>query len=317
MVKTVYIAELNDGDDLLNEPFLLQDLVRRETKDARPYLLCTFRDKTGQINGVFWDVPVDVDDWIRPGIVAMVTGRVNNYRNSLQITTTDLNPIEADNLSQFLPSSARRQEEMIQELRQTIGELQKPWNELVGKILLDPDFLIIFANSPAARLLHHAYIGGLLEHSLKMATLARFLAQQYPYVNVDLLVSGTLLHDIGKALEYDTSSSFDFTDEGRLVGHVTRAAIMVEQAAEKLGNFPEDDLRHLIHLISSHHGTMAWGAPVVPKTLEAIMLHQIDLLDSRIQGFYDHLRNDSSGGTWTSKPSYMFETELRRPPGFK
>jgi 3'-5' exoribonuclease len=317
MVKTVYIAELNDGDDLLNEPFLLQDLVRRETKDGRPYLLCTYRDKTSHINSVFWDVPADVDDWIRPGIVVLVTGRVSNYRNALQITTTDLNPIEADNLSQFLPSSERRQDEMIKELRQTIDELSDPWKELVGRILLDPDFLIVFANAPAARLLHHAYIGGLLEHSLSMATLARFLAQQYPYVNIDLLISGTLLHDVGKALEYDTGSSFDFTDDGRLVGHVMRAAIMVEHAAEKMGNVAEEDLRQLIHLISSHHGTMEWGAPVVPKTLEAILLHQIDLLDSRIQGFYDHLRNDNSGGAWTSKQSYMFETELRRPPGFK
>ena len=316
-MKTVFIAELNDGDDLLNEPFLLQDLVRRETKDGRPYLLCTYRDKTSHINSVFWDVPADVDDWIRPGIVVLVTGRVSNYRNALQITTTDLNPIEADNLSQFLPSSERRQEVMIKELRQTIDELSDPWKELVGRILLDPDFLIVFANAPAARLLHHAYIGGLLEHSLNMANLARFLAQQYPYVNIDLLISGTLLHDVGKALEYDTSSSFDFTDDGRLVGHVMRAAIMVEQAAEKQGNVPEEDLRQLIHLISSHHGTMEWGAPVVPKTLEAILLHQIDLLDSRVQGFYDHLRNDNSGGAWTSKQSYMFETELRRPPGFK
>jgi 3'-5' exoribonuclease len=317
MVKTVYIAELHDGDDLLNEPFLLQDLVRRETKDGRPYLLCTYRDKTSHINSVFWDVPADVDDWIRPGMVVLVTGRVSNYKNALQITTTDLNPIEADNLSQFLPSSERHQEEMIEELRRTINELNEPWKGLVGKILLDPEFLVIFANAPAARLLHHAYIGGLLEHSLNMTRLARFLAEQYPYVNIDLLISGTLLHDSGKALEYDTSSSFDFTDDGRLVGHVTRAAIMVEKAADKLDDFPKEDLLQLVHLIASHHGTMEWGAPVVPKTLEAILLHQIDLLDSRIQGYFDHLRNDNSGGAWTSKQSYMFETELRRPPDFK
>ncbi len=315
-MKSVYVAELSDGDDLLNEPFLLQDVVRRETKDGRPYLLSTFRDKTGQINGVFWDVPPDVDEWIRPGLVTLVTGRVNNYKNALQISATDLNPHLAADMSQFLPSSSRSTDSMMAELRSIINGLAEPWHSLVAKVLLDPDFSQAFANAPAARSLHHAYVSGLLEHTLSMAAIAQFLAGHYPYVNKDLLLAGVLLHDMGKALEYETSGSFDFTDDGRLVGHIVRAAIMVEQAADKLDNFPEHDLRQLIHLISSHHGVMEWGSPVVPKTLEAILLHQIDLLDSRIQGFFDHLRNDSTNGLWTSKPSYMFDTELRRPPDF-
>lgn len=317
MVKTVYIEDLHDGDDLLNEPFMIEDLVRRETKDGRPYLLCTFRDRSGQINAVYWDVPVDVDNWVRPGLVTMVTGRVNNYRNSLQITTTDLNPLESSDMSHYLPSSERQQEEMVAELRRTIDSLVEPWKELTSYLLLDDEFMPKYINAPAARMLHHAYVGGLLEHSLSMARLAKFVAEQYPHVDVDLLVCGALLHDCGKALEYDTSSSFDFTDEGRLVGHVVRATIMVQQAADQLGDIPESQLRQLLHMITSHHGTMAWGAPVVPKTLEAILLHQIDLLDSRVQGYFDHLRNDNAGGNWTAKQSYMFETELWRPPDFE
>lgn len=316
-MKSVYVAELADGDDLLNEPFLLQDVISRETKDGRPYLLSTFRDRTGQIGGVFWDVPDDIEGWVRPGIVTLVTGHVGNYKSALQITTTDLNPLSAPNMAQFLPASERQTQEMIDELRQIIDGLEEPWRKLVEYLLLDEEFLNTFANAPAARILHHAYVGGLLEHTLSMAAVARYLIQHYPYVNKDLLLSGVLLHDAGKAIEYETGTSFNFSDDGRLVGHIVRAITMIEQAAADLGGFPEEDLRQLVHLIASHHGTLEWGSPVVPKTLEAILLHQIDLLDSRIQGFFDHLMSENSQDLWTSKPSYMFNTELRRPSGFK
>jgi len=316
-VKNIYAADLSVGDELLNEPFLLQDVVRRETKDGRPYLLATFRDKTGQINGVFWDVPEDIEGWVLPGIVALVTGRVNSYKNSKQINTTDLNPSMTTDLDEYLPASSRSSKTMINELRQTISELDQPWGELVKKILLDEDFLGPFSNSPAARSLHHAYVGGLLEHTLSMAGIAKFLAKYYPYVNKDLLISGALLHDLGKVMEYDTKVAFEFTDDGRLVGHIVRAIVIIERAAAELGSISKSDLRQLIHLIASHHGFQEWGSPVVPKTLEAVLLHQIDMIDSRVQGYFDHLRNDNTTGKWTSKSSMMFSTELRKPDRFE
>ncbi len=316
-MKSVYVAELADGDDLLNEPFLMQDVVRRETKDGRPFLLGTFRDKTGRIGGVFWDVPDDIDIWVRPGLATLVTGRVGSFKNALQINATDLNPDTSTNMEEFLPASGRSSSEMIQELRQVIGELDQPWQQLVSHILLNQDFLSKFSDAPAARTLHHAYVGGLLEHTLSMVVIANFMAKHYPYVNKDLLISGVLIHDAGKTLEYDTTANFDFTDDGRLVGHIARSLLMVEQAVLELGNIGEHDVRQLLHLIASHHGTLEWGSPVLPKTLEAVLLHQIDLIDSRVQGFFDHVRSNGSSSRWTSKPALMFGTELRRPPGFK
>jgi 3'-5' exoribonuclease len=316
-VKTVYVAELADGDDLLNEPFLLEDVVRRETRDGRPFLLSTFRDRTGQIGGVFWDVPEDVEGWIRPGIVTLVTGRVNNYKNTLQINATDLNPLLAPNMEQFLPASGRASEEMVAELRATIAELDEPWRGLVGRLLLAPAFLPKFASAPAARILHHAYIGGLLEHTMSMVALGRFMAAHYPHVNRSLLIAGLLLHDVGKTAEYDTQTSFSFSEDGRLVGHIARAVILIEQAASELTALSDEDLRPLIHIILSHHGSLEWGSPVTPKTLEAILAHQIDLLDSRVQGFFDHLRADVGSDRWSSRPSLMFSSDLLRPPGFE
>jgi len=316
-VKSIYVADLIDGTDLFNEPFLLADVVRRDTKDGRPYLLSSFRDRTGQINGVFWDVPPDVEQSARSGIVMLVTGRVRNYKSALQITATDLNPLKTPDMSEFLPSSNRSIEDMTEELRQVINQLDQPWQDLVEDILLDETFLPRFANAPAARLMHHAYVGGLLEHTLSMVNVARFLASHYPYVNSSLLQAGVLLHDLGKALEYDTAASFEFTDDGKLVGHIVRATIIVERASDRLAILSDNERRQLVHLIASHHGTNEWGSPVVPKTLEAILLHQIDLLDSRVQGFFDHLRSDDSQESWTVRQSYMFNTELRRPPDFE
>jgi len=315
-VKSFFVVDINVGDELENEPFLIQDSILRETKDGRPYLLGSMRDKTGQIAFVFWDIPSYAESWTQTGSAVLVTGKVVRYKDAQQITITDMNQNLEPALAELLPSSRRTQEEMITELKEQINSLGEPWQRLVTHLLLDDDFLRDYANAPAARNMHHAYIGGLLEHTLSMATLANFLANHFPYVDRDLLLAGTLLHDMGKAIEYDISKSFSFSEDGRLVGHITRAVVLAEKAAAELGDFPEDKLRHLVHLIASHHGTQEWGSPVVPKTLEAILLHQIDLLDSRVQGFFDHVANDNGEEAWTAKSSYMFGTELRRPDGF-
>lgn len=315
-MKSFFVDNINVGDELENEPFLIQDAVLRETKDGRPYMLGTLRDKTGQLPFVFWDLPSYVESWARSGSAILITGRVVRYKEALQVTVTDMNQNHSPDLSTLLPASRRSQEKMITELREWIASLEEPWQRLVSYLLLNETFLRQFANAPAARNMHHAYIGGLLEHTLSMAKLANFLASHYPFVNRNLLMAGTLLHDMAKTIEYDISKSFSFSEDGRLVGHITRAVVLVEKAAVELGDIPEDDLRQLIHLIASHHGTQEWGSPVVPKTIEAVLLHQLDLLDSRVQGFFDHLANDAGNEAWTAKSSYMFGTELRRPDGF-
>jgi 3'-5' exoribonuclease len=315
-VKSIYVNEAKPGDELINEIFLMSDVVRRKTRDGRPFVLCTLRDRSGQINGVFWDIPDYINAALRPGIPILISGQVNNYKNALQINITDANITDNVDASELLPASQRSVEEMNNELRELINSLKEPWKELLSTLLLNQDFLVQFANAPAARIMHHAYIGGLLEHTLTMAKIADYLASIYPFVNRDLLISGVLLHDMGKTQEYAFDDEFGFTEDGRLVGHIVRATILVENAATEL-NFPEEERRQLIHLILSHHGTQEWGSPVVPKTLEAVLLHQVDLLDSRIQGFYDHLRNDNGEGSWTNKSSPMHGTELKIPPDFE
>jgi 3'-5' exoribonuclease len=314
--KEKYIADLKAGMEILNEPFLLYDVVRRQSKDGRAFLLTTLRDRSGQINGVFWDVPLTVDVWARPGLAVLITGRVNTYKDAAQVSISEM--VRAHNVeaADFLPNSKRPRDEMLAELRECIARLAEPWQTLTGYLLLEGSLAERFAVAPAARSMHHAYIGGLLEHSLSMAVIAQKLAGHYPYVNKDLLICGALLHDVGKPYEYTLEDGFDRSEDGRLIGHIVRAVVVIETAAGELG-FPADDLQQLLHLIVSHHGTHEWGSPVVPKTLEAVLLHQIDLLDSRVGGFMDHVGNDGSGEQWTAKRSEMFGTDLRRPEGFE
>lgn len=315
-MKSRFVSDLKTHDELDNEPFLLQDVVRRTTRDGRRYLLCTYGDRTGHASGVFWDVPDDVESWVRAGLPLLVSGRVTEYRSTLQINTSHLARWQQPDMTLFLPASKRSRSEMEAELLGYIDQLDSPWQELVSDVLLEPDFYLRFLDAPAARSMHHAYVGGLLEHTLSMARLSLMLSNHYPYVNKDLLLAGSLLHDAGKAIEYDISNGFSFSDDGRLVGHIVRAITLVECAAARRDDIDPAALRHLIHLLASHHGTQEWGSPVVPKTIEAVLLHQLDLLDSRVQGFFDHLEADNGEESWSVKPSHMFNTELLRPESF-
>lgn len=300
--------------ELLHEPFLLHDVVRRQSKDGRPFLLATLRDRTGQVAGVYWDVPLAVDSWARPGLAVAVSGRVNTYKDALQVNISQLERAGDMDVSAFLPASARPRDEMLAELRHYVDSLAEPWRALLGRLLLEDPIAERFAIAPAARGMHHAYIGGLLEHTLSMAAVARLLASHYRYVNFDLLLAGVLLHDLGKAEAYTLDEGFSHSDDGRLVGHIIRGTLLVERAAAEM-DFPSYHLQQLIHLIAAHHGTQEWGSPVVPRTLEAVLLHQIDLLDSRVGGYMDHIRNDTGAGSWTNRRSEMFGTELQRPRG--
>jgi len=314
-MKEIYISSISAGDQLSSVPFLIQDVSRRTTKDGRLFLLLTLSDKTGTCGGVFWDVPPAVDEWICAGRVAAITGRVSDYKDALQITATMMLPESDPDMSDYLPSSDRPKMEMISELYDFIASLAEPWRGLVDHLLLNDDFLPSFATMPAAKGMHHAYIGGLLEHTLSMANLADTLAKQYPQVDRDLLLAGTLLHDMGKVHEYTIAGEFGFSEDGRLLGHIVRGILMVETAVSTTKMLNEDQSRQLIHLIASHHGKQEWGSPVEPKMIEAVLLHQIDLMDSRMQGFIDHVKKDDGAGDWTSKKSYMFGHEIKRPSG--
>jgi 3'-5' exoribonuclease len=311
LVKTVFVRQLQAGQELFDQPFLLLDVTQRETRDGRPYLLFNLGDKSGRISGVFWNVPDEVVQNCVAGTVVLVTGDVRLYNKRLQVAALDLQPFEPATMADFVSSSRRDRDEMIAELRQIIEEMGEPLRSLATTILLEPAFLRRYAEAPAATVMHHAYVGGLLEHVLAMVSFCRLSAERYPTVNLDLLTAGALLHDVGKVMAYETRETFPLTDDGRLVGHLARGVLMVDAAAAEIDGFPDELRQQLVHILLSHHGTADWGSPVPPRTLEATLLHQIDMLDSRAQGFIDHVLAEPGDVEWTS-PSPMFGYELKR-----
>jgi 3'-5' exoribonuclease len=310
-VKTVYVHDLEPGMELFDQPFLMAEVNERKTRDGRPFILFSISDRTGQVGGVFWNVPNEVVRDCVPGKVVLVTGDVRLYNKRVQVVALDLQPFEPETMADFAPAAGRDREEMIAELEVIIGELRAPLRELLSRLLLDPSFLRRYAESPAARAMHHAYVGGLLQHSLALVTWAKQAASIYACVDRDLLITGALLHDVGKVFAYETTVTFPITDDERLVGHITRGTLLVEGAAREVPDFPDDLLQELLHLLVSNHGTPEWGSPVQPRTLEAVLLHFLDLLDSRAQGFVDHITSEPGDTEWTSH-SAMFGYELKR-----
>lgn len=310
-MKTVFVEQLGAGRELFDQPFLLLDVNQRKTRDDRPYILFNLGDKTGKVGGVYWNVPTEVIESCSPGSLVLVTGDVRLYNRRLQVVALDLQPFDADGMAEYVPSTERNQDEMIAELRQIVASLRNPLRQLVTELLLEPSFLRRFTEAPAAKIMHHAYVGGLLEHSLAMARFGQLAAEIYPQVDRDLLITGALLHDIAKVDAYQVGAAFPITDDERLIGHITRGTMMVEAAAAKIAGLSPELRQHLMHLLLSHHGKGEWGSPVNPCTLEAVLLHQIDLLDSRVQGFIDHVNSEPGDSEWTSR-SPMFGYELFR-----
>lgn len=310
-MKTVFVNQLKADMDLFDQPFLLQDISQRKTRDGRPFILFTLSDKSGRVSGVYWNVPDEVVENCKNGSVVLVTGSLRLYNKRLQVTTLDLQPYEPASMTEFISSSSRAQAEMVAELRQVIDRLEEPFRQLLTDILLEPEFLHRFSEVPAALMMHHAYVGGLIEHTLAMVPFCKLAAERYPMINLDLLITGALLHDLGKVMDYEPRATFPLTDEGRLVGHITRGVVMVEEAIARITDFPADLRQQLTHMLVSHHGKTEWGSPMPPRTLEAVLLHQIDLLDSRVQGFIDHVSAEPGDVKWSST-SPMFGYELMR-----
>jgi 3'-5' exoribonuclease len=190
---------------------------------------------------------------------------------------------------------------MFERLAQLTQSLETPWlKALVAAFWQDAEFLRRFKTAPAAKNMHHAYIGGLLEHSLSMALLAEKIAQHYSGVDRDLLLVGAIFHDIGKIREFDYQVAIDYSDEGRLLSHIVIGLEIVAAKIREVPDFPVEQANLLKHMIVSHHGARELGSPEPPKTIEAVLLNYIDEMDSKINGIRDFINSDPSQATWTA-----------------
>jgi 3'-5' exoribonuclease len=304
MPEKVYVDELEEGQHV-QTTFLVSRKQLDTTRHGDPYLRMTLRDKTGDIEARVWDDAerlaerFDVDDFV------VVRASVSSYKGELQLKVDDAQPISPDETdpADFMPRSQWEPDDLMAQLTALLDDHvdAAPIRRLLDAVLGDDARATAFKRAPAATSNHHNYVGGLLEHTLSMARLAVRIcdhyAQYYPgFVDVDLVLAGCVLHDIGKIDELGYERSFNYTTHGQLVGHVSSGDTLVKQVADEMDPSIEQTLvDHLRHLVLSHHGQREFGAPVTPRTPEALVLHQIDMLDSKVNMWHGHIEDHRNG----------------------
>ncbi len=299
-MNKIFIQNLRENQTI-DSLFLAQEKRVMETRNGKPYLRIRLQDKTGEIEGRVWEQANEYARHFKANDYVRVKGIITQFQGELQVNISSIHKVLPEKVDpeDFLPVGKKNVEKMLQSIREIIGSLQDPdYRALLNTFFDDETFVKQFARSPAAKSMHHAWIGGLLEHSLSLAKIAEWVTKHYVEeglpLNRDLLITGAILHDIGKIRELASMPSFEYTTEGKLIGHLVIGAEMIGNRAATIQGFPEKKLLQIKHLILSHHGDYAFGSPKLPMTLEAIALHFIDNLDAKLIGVYNHLRKHAS-----------------------
>jgi 3'-5' exoribonuclease len=293
--------------------YLLSAKETRQTRQGKPFFKMRLGDRTGTVDCTVWEVDA-VEPGVGVGELVTVFARVTEYQGKPQLEATRVAaaPAGAARPQDFLPSTYRDVDELKGFLRFHIGSVyDRDYSALLDLIFGDEAFMSVFSTAPAAKLNHHAYLGGLLEHTVAVAEMCEFVAQQYGRVDRDLLLTAALLHDIGKTRELAFETTIDFTDAGRFLGHVIQGVMLVSEKAGGLPSFPEIKLQQLLHCIVSHHGELEWGSPKRPKTIEALILHHVDNLDAKVKGFLEIVEG-SRDAPWTDLRN-LFRRPLHVP----
>lgn len=298
--KGDWIADLRAGQGV-EGLFAVQRAGTRPRRTGDPFLTLELSDRTGRVGAVGWDL-AHLADRIPEGGVVRLRGQVDSYQGSLQIKVEELEVVTTPvPPGFFVASGPQGRDELAARLEQVRAGVSAPHLQALLEALFDDEGLReAWLRAPAAKLRHQAYVGGLAEHSLNMAEHARYCAGFYPELDGDLLVTAALVHDLGKIHEYRMDTVIDYSDEGRLVGHIVIGERLVRRAAEQVPDFPEPVLLHLSHLILSHQGRLEHASPVTPMTLEALVLYALDPLDSRVATFRDiRTRHEGHQRRWS------------------
>ena len=302
-MKNLYIEQIRERD-WVDSTFLVGDKTMAMAKNGKPYMTLRLADRTGEVEGRVWDRVDELAACFEKNDFINVKAKASVYLGKMQLVVQELAPVaEKDvDLGDFLPVSERRVEDMRAEFISRIDSLADPaLKALMQAFADDREFMRGYCVAPAAKAMHHVFLGGLLEHSLAVAALADDVSRRYPVVNRDLLVVSALLHDIGKVDELRYERSFDYSDEGKLIGHIVMGVEMIDEKIRAIPEFPPQLKMLLKHMLLSHHGQYEFGSPKRPKTLEAVILNFVDDLDSKINGVCTHMAKEPDReGAWTS-----------------
>jgi 3'-5' exoribonuclease len=301
------ITELSAGAQT-DQVFLATRKQLRPNRNGQLYLQVELADRSGSITGRMWNASDEDFEAFDEGDYVRVEGTVQLYTGALQIIFTAIGRVDPRSVDEgeFCVLSSADVARLTAELTRLLGTIRPgPVRELVDQVLADDELMAVFKRSPAGVKQHHAYAGGLLEHVVNLLHLADTMAPRYPAVDRDLLLAGVLLHDIGKTLELESERGFSYTDAGQLLGHVLLGLELVDEkiraVEDRTGQaFAAETAVRIKHMIASHHGEYAFGAPKLPMTLEAIALHHLDQLDARMAGTLQLMQNEAAlDGGWT------------------
>lgn len=302
-MKKVFVEQIRERD-WVDSPFLVRDKIMAMAKNGKPYMTLKLIDRSGEVEARVWDrvdeyaERFERDDFIR------VQAKASVYLGKMQLVVQELERLADSDviLADFMPTSSRSGIEMAAEFEGLVASLEdQNLRALMQAFLSDASIMERYRTAPAAKSMHHVFIGGLMEHSLAVAALVDDISRRYPGVNRDLLLVGALLHDIGKVGELSYARTFDYTDEGKLIGHIVLGVEMVEEKIRNIPGFPRQLAMLVKHLLLSHHGQYEYGSPKRPKVLEAVILNFLDDLDSKINGVQAHIDRESANDSpWTS-----------------
>jgi 3'-5' exoribonuclease len=322
-----FIRELRASERIAGA-FSIANAQLGKTRNDKPYLRCLVGDKTGEVPGRMWSIDEAFFSRLPTDGFVYLEGETQAYQGEIQIIIQAIEPIEPshEQLVDLLPCSKRDPNEMLAELTERLATLEHPaMRALAETFLADEMFISAFKQAPAAKSMHHAYLGGLLEHTLSLLNLADRVCPLYPKINRDIVLMGLFLHDLGKTRELTYDKAFAYTDRGELIGHIVEGVLMLRDKAHQVMHarglrIPPRALMVLEHVILSHHGVPEFGAAKIPATPEAILVSILDNLDAKLYMAISAARPDRPpvdlGGNFTEK-QWALDTKLYRPDPLK
>ncbi|MGA2601602.1 MAG: HD domain-containing protein [Bryobacteraceae bacterium] len=314
-MKSFFVRDLLPNQ-VMTTTFLVHTKDVRQKKSGEPYLSLLLGDRTGEVDAKMWDNVAEVMDTFDRDDFVKVKGLLQIFQNRPQLTIHKMARLQDSdvNLGDYFPSSERNPDEMFAELRGIISDIRNPHlHALLDAFMDDEKIARMYRSAPAAKTVHHAFLGGLLEHALSVCQLCRATASHYKGIDVDLLMTGAILHDVGKTTELSYERTFGYSTGGQLLGHIAIGMQMLNDKIARIPDFPPKLRILLEHMILSHHGELEYGSPKVPVFPEALLLHHLDNLDSKMECMRAAIARDRNvDGCWTAYNAALDRAVLKK-----
>ena len=308
-----YIGELREGENV-NDIYFCKVKQILKTKAGKSYYSMTLQDKTGTIDAKVWDLSNAIEHFEAMDYIAVV-GQITSFQGNLQLNISRIRRASEGeyNVDDYMPMTKKNREEMYKEVVALVDSVKEEHLNILLKMFFveDKDWVKRFVNHSAAKAVHHGFIGGLLEHTLGVAKMCDYMANNYPIINRDLLITAALFHDIGKLDELASFPINDYTEEGNFLGHIYMGAEVIGEKVKEIPGFPKALELELKHCILAHHGELEFGSPKKPAIVEAMALNFADNADAKLETFTEILGSASEGETWLGFNRF-FESNIRR-----